>query len=102
MSRTFAYVRVSTCEQTPENQVREIEAAGFSIKSHRIIAETVSGSMAIAQRDGFARLIDKMEAGDVLVVTKLDRLGRDTVDVSTTVHGSICIKVPKVPQRFMQ
>ncbi|MBC6445221.1 MAG: recombinase family protein [Alphaproteobacteria bacterium GM202ARS2] len=41
--------------------------------------------MAIAQREGFSRLIDRMEKGDVLVVTKLDRLGRDAVDVSTTV-----------------
>jgi putative DNA-invertase from lambdoid prophage Rac len=85
MSRTFAYARVSTVEQTPENQIREIEAAGFGIEPHRIVAETVSGSMAIAQREGFSRLIDKMEKGDVLIVTKLDRLGRDAVDVSTTV-----------------
>lgn len=85
MSRTFAYARVSTFDQTPENQIGEIEAAGFAIEPHRIITETVSGSMAIAQREGFSRLIDKMEPGDVLVVTKLDRLGRDAVDVSTTV-----------------
>lgn len=85
MSRTFAYARVSTIEQDTENQLREIEAAGFAIEDHRIVTETVSGSMAIAQRKGFARLIDKMERGDVLVVTKLDRLGRDAVDVTTTV-----------------
>lgn len=41
--------------------------------------------MAIAQRKGFTRLLDKMERGDVLIVTKLDRLGRDIVDVSMTV-----------------
>lgn len=85
MSRTFAYVRVSTVEQTAENQIREIDAAGFGIEPHRIIAETVSGSLAMAQREGFTRLLDKMEKGDVLVVTKLDRLGRDAIDVSTTV-----------------
>ena len=85
MSRAFAYARVSTAEQIPENQIREIEAAGFAIEPHRIVAETVSGSMVIAQREGFSRLVDKMEKGDVLIVTKLDRLGRDAVDVSTTV-----------------
>ena len=85
MSRTFAYARVSTLDQTPENQIREIEAAGFRIEPHRMITETVSGSRAIAQREGFSRLLDRMEKGDVLVVTKLDRLGRDAVDVSTTV-----------------
>jgi putative DNA-invertase from lambdoid prophage Rac len=42
--------------------------------------------MAIAQRKGFVRLLEKMESGDVLVVTKLDRLGRDAIDVSITVN----------------
>ncbi|HBV3356239.1 TPA: recombinase family protein, partial [Klebsiella pneumoniae] len=32
MSRVFAYCRVSTLEQTTENQRREIEAAGFAVK----------------------------------------------------------------------
>lgn len=85
MSRTFAYARVSTTEQTAENQIQEIAAAGFAVAKHRIVTETVSGSMAIAQRVGFSRLLDRMEAGDVLIVTKLDRLGRDAVDVSLTV-----------------
>ncbi len=86
MSRTFAYVRVSTLEQMTENQILEIEAAGFKIEPHRIILETVSGSRAISQRKGFSRLVDKMEKGDILVVTKLDRLGRDAIDVSMTVE----------------
>ena len=85
MSRTFAYARVSTFDQTPENQIQEIKTAGFAVEPHRIITETISGSMAIAQRDGFSKLLDRMEKGDVLIVTKLDRLGRDAIDVSTTV-----------------
>lgn len=85
MSRTFAYARVSTFEQDTQNQLGEIEAAGFKIEPHRVIIETVSGSIALTQRKGFTRLLDKMETGDVLVVTKLDRLGRDAVDVSITV-----------------
>jgi putative DNA-invertase from lambdoid prophage Rac len=85
MSRTFAYVRVSTFDQTTENQTREIASAGFHVEPHRIIGETVSGSTAITRREGFSRLIDKMESGDVLVVTKLDRLGRDAIDVAGTV-----------------
>ena len=85
MSRTFAYVRVSTFEQETQNQVVEIEAAGFNVAPNRIITETVSGSRAIAQRAGFGRLMEKMEQGDVLIVTKLDRLGRDAIDVSSTV-----------------
>ena len=85
MSRIFAYARVSTIEQDTQNQIAEIKAAGFAVKQHRIIAETVSGSVAIAKRLEFSRLLEKMEQGDVLIVTKLDRLGRDAIDVSSTV-----------------
>ena len=95
MPRTFAYVRVSTTGQTTENQIQEIEAAGFHVEPRRIVTETISGSVAIAQRRGFSRLMDKLEAGDVLIVTKLDRLGRDAIDVSTTVRKleELCVRV---------
>ena len=42
--------------------------------------------MAAGERPGFARLLDRMENGDVLIVTKLDRLGRDAMDVRKTVE----------------
>jgi putative DNA-invertase from lambdoid prophage Rac len=86
MSRLFAYCRVSTTDQTTENQVQEIAAAGFTVAGQRIVSETVSGSVAAFERKGFAKLFDKLEAGDVLVVTKLDRLGRNAMDVRATVE----------------
>lgn len=85
MSRVFAYVRVSTTDQTTDNQVREIEAAGFKVDAKRIVSETISGSSAIEQRPGFLRLLDRLEQDDVLIVTKLDRLGRNAIDVQQTV-----------------
>ncbi len=85
MARTFAYCRVSTLGQTVENQIREIEAAGFQVEKRRLVTETVSGSSAIEQRPGFLKLLDRLERDDVLVVTKLDRLGRNSIDVQTTV-----------------
>ncbi|NDW07942.1 recombinase family protein [Jiella pacifica] len=85
MSRIFAYARVSTVEQHPENQLGEIRAAGFQLQPRRIVSETVSGSVAASERPGFARLIDRLEEGDILVVTKLDRLGRDAMDVRKTI-----------------
>lgn len=85
MGRTFAYCRVSTGDQTTDNQVREIEGAGFAIEPKRIVTETVSGSVAAFERKAFARLVDRLEAGDVLIVTKLDRLGRNAMDVRSTV-----------------
>ena len=86
MSRVFAYCRVSTLEQNTENQRREIEAAGFAVKSQRLIEEHISGSVAASERPGFTRLLDRMENGDVLIVTKLDRLGRNAMDVRKTVE----------------
>ncbi|MER4626202.1 recombinase family protein, partial [Klebsiella pneumoniae] len=86
MSRVFAYCRVSTLEQNTENQRREIEAAGFTVKSQRLIEEHISGSVAASERPGFTRLLDRMENGDVLIVTKLDRLGRNAMDVRKTVE----------------
>lgn len=85
MPRTFAYVRVSTTGQTTENQIQEIEAAGFKVDPRRVVSETVSGSSAIEQRPGFSKLLNKLEQDDVLIVTKLDRLGRNAMDVATTV-----------------
>ncbi|HGJ5884503.1 recombinase family protein, partial [Arsenophonus sp.] len=95
MSRVFAYCRVSTLEQTTENQRREIEAAGFNIKPHRIVEENISGSVAANERNGFVRLTDRLEAEDVLVVTKLDRLGRNAMDIRKTVENlaSVGVKV---------
>lgn len=87
MSRVFAYCRVSTSDQTTDNQVQEIAAAGFSVTPQRTITETVSGSVAAAERKGFGLLLNKLEAGNVLVVTKLDRLGRNAMDVRATVEG---------------
>ncbi|CDZ43216.1 Putative transposon resolvase [Neorhizobium galegae bv. officinalis] len=86
LARTFAYARVSTIGQTVENQIEEIKTAGFAIEPHRILSETVSGSVPAGQRPAFMRLLDRLERGDVLVVTKLDRLGRDAIDVSSTVQ----------------
>lgn len=86
MARNFAYCRVSTDEQTHENQILEIRAAGFLIEPRRLVAETVSGSTAAFERRGFSRLVDKLEEGDVLIVTKLDRLGRNAMDVRSTIE----------------
>lgn len=87
MTRTFAYCRVSTSDQTTENQLQEIVSAGFGVDPRRVVTETISGSVEAGQRPGFSKLVDKLEAGDLLVVTKLDRLGRNAMDVRATVEG---------------
>ncbi|GHE22827.1 recombinase family protein [Halomonas urumqiensis] len=87
MSRTFAYCRVSTVEQSTDNQVAAIERAiGHLVEPHRIVSETISGSVQAMERPAFKAMVEhKLEPGDTLVVLKLDRLGRDNIDVQQTI-----------------
>lgn len=83
-SRTYIYCRVSTHEQTTENQVIAIEKAGYNAPKQRIFADTCSGGKHTSERPEWQRLIDRVEEGDEIVVLKLDRLGRDAIDVQKT------------------
>lgn len=86
MSQVFAYCRVSTSDQTTLKEVQEIYSAGFEVGPDRIVGETVSGSVAAGERKEFTQLLKRLETGDVLIVTKLDRLGRNSMDVRATVE----------------
>lgn len=86
MSRTFAYCRVSTSEQTTENQILAIRQAGYDVLDSRVISETVSGGVQAMHRPLFAELVNsRLEPGDTLVVLKLDRLGRGNIDIQQTI-----------------
>ncbi|HFT4630876.1 TPA: recombinase family protein [Klebsiella pneumoniae] len=86
MSRTFAYCRVSTSEQTTENQIMDIRQAGYDVIDNRVVSEVVSGGVQAMQRKAFADMVNhKLESGDRLVVLKLDRLDRDNIDVQHTI-----------------
>lgn len=80
---TFAYGRVSTTEQSADNQRIEIEAAGHLVDYW--FADTISGKTSATQRPQFAALLGQIRNGETLVVAKLDRLGRDAQDVGATV-----------------
>lgn len=83
---TFAYLRVSTADQTTEQQMSQITAAGHAVEADRVFVEQgISGKVPALQREQFKRLHDRLRKGDALIVAKLDRLGRDVVDVVTTV-----------------
>ncbi|MGP8433753.1 recombinase family protein [Paraburkholderia fungorum] len=86
MARTFLYARVSTADQTTDNQLLEARTGGFAIQPRHTVTETISGSVPAAERPGFAKLLDRLDEDDILVVTKLDRLGRNTADVLGTVE----------------
>jgi len=75
--RLFGYARVSTSQQSLDIQVKALKEAG--VKKQRIFTDKASGNHA--SRDGLNLLRVKVEAGDIILVKKLDRLGRDTADM---------------------
>lgn len=81
----FAYGRVSTKDQTTENQKLEIERAGYKI-DFWYADEGVSGKVCASERPMFKKLIEQIRDGETLVVSKLDRLGRDAIDVRSTIN----------------
>lgn len=83
--KTFGYGRVSTHTQTTENQRLELEQAGYKVDFWFEDAG-ISGKTHASQRPEFQRLLERIREGETLVVAKLDRLGRDAVDVLNTVR----------------
>ena len=85
MGAMIGYTRVSTTDQTTTGHKGSIEA------SYRIDKwfqdEAVSGSTRALDRDGFSALFEYVREGDTVVVPAIDRLGRDTIDVLTTVEA---------------
>ncbi|MES2625265.1 MAG: recombinase family protein [Pseudomonadota bacterium] len=100
--RTFGYGRCSTDEQNPQAQLKELKDRGFEIPEGRFFFEIVSGGIPAMQRPQFANLVtNKLEPGDLLVVAKLDRLGRNNIDVQNTVTSLLnngikvsCLDIP--------
>jgi DNA invertase Pin-like site-specific DNA recombinase len=73
-STTYGYARVSTTGQTLETQLQSLAATGIT----KIYSEKVSG---VKQRRELEKLLAKLQPGDLVVITKLDRLARSTLDL---------------------
>ena len=74
----YGYARVSTDGQSVEAQIGALTAAG----AVKVFREVASG--AKTDRAQLRRLLDSLEAGDVMMVTRLDRLARSTLDLLHT------------------
>lgn len=85
--RVFGYGRVSTADQTTDNQRQELETMGHTIQAQRWFSDTISGKVPASERPQFSKMLERMEPGDMLVVSKLDRLGRDMIDVMQTIKA---------------
>ncbi|ELI9034849.1 TPA: recombinase family protein [Proteus mirabilis] len=75
--RLFGYARVSTSQQSLDIQIKALIDAG--VAKHRLFSDKESGSHI--NREGLQLLKVKVESGDIILVKKLDRLGRDTADM---------------------
>ncbi|TLU71257.1 recombinase family protein [Lichenicoccus roseus] len=81
MSKLYGYARVSSGSQDLALQQAALAAAGCTV----VRSEKVSGT----KRDGrteLATIMDFLRAGDVLVVTRIDRLARSVMDLQNIVH----------------
>jgi putative DNA-invertase from lambdoid prophage Rac len=82
----FGYGRVSKSEGCANNQLLELRNAGYNIDDDYWFADVgISGKTPSGQRAAFQRLKNQIRKGETLVVSKLDRLGRDAIDVLQTV-----------------
>jgi putative DNA-invertase from lambdoid prophage Rac len=87
MTVFFGYGRVSTDTQSTDNQRIELAQAGYQIPDEFWFSDRgISGKTCATQRPEFGNLLSKIRSGETLVVSKLDRLGRDAVDVMQTIR----------------
>lgn len=87
--RLFGYARVSTSQQSLEIQMNKLKQAG--VKDSRIFFDKATGTNI--EREGLNALLMKVEEGDTVLITKLDRLGRDTMDMIRLVKEFESMKV---------
>lgn len=80
----YGYTRVSTEEQKTEPQLLELVNAG--VPRDNIYSEHISGGIVAHSRPVLGELLGKLKEGDTLTVVKLDRLGRDAIDVLSLIR----------------
>lgn len=73
----LGYARVSTSHQKLTLQVAELKSAG--VREDRIFTDMMTG--ATDEREGLQRLLGRAEKDDIIICTKMDRLGRNTADM---------------------
>jgi DNA invertase Pin-like site-specific DNA recombinase len=83
----YGYIRVSSDKQTTENQHFEITnySKAKELPVDEWIEETISATKRLSDRK-FGTLLEKMQKGDVLIVTELSRLGRNLMQIMSILH----------------
>ena len=83
----LGYARVSTTHQKLTSQITELNTAG--VRDDRVFTDMMSG--ATDEREGLQRLLARAEKDDIILCTKMDRLGRNTADMIRIVDT--CYKI---------
>ena len=101
----IGYLRVSTEKQNPENQRDEIRrfAEEKSLEVGSWVVETASGKLPYRKRK-LGRLLRKMKAGDVLIITEISRLSRSLTEIMSIMgyclEREVCIYTTKERYTF--
>jgi len=99
----YGYIRVSSDKQTTENQHFEITnySKAKDLPINEWIEETISATKKLSDRK-FGRLLEKMQKGDILIVTELSRLGRNLMQIMSILHTCMekDIKVFTIKERY--
>ncbi|KQQ52489.1 recombinase family protein [Plantibacter sp. Leaf314] len=82
--RQIGYTRVSTAGQGAQLQLDALIDAG--VQKRDVFADVTSGSKTAIERPGMTKLLEYAEAGDTVIVWRIDRLGRSLIDVLNTVE----------------
>lgn len=83
---TYSYLRVSTNKQDVAMQREAIAAKGVSIPDgNEYVDHAISGAVAALKREGFKAMCERLQQGDTVYAYSLSRVGRDTVDILTTI-----------------
>jgi DNA invertase Pin-like site-specific DNA recombinase len=88
----YGYARVSTDGQSLDAQLKQLRAAG----AEKVLRETASGAQT--NRAQLARVLAQLATGDVLTVTRLDRLARSTRDLLDTLAAITAKRGLSFPQ----
>lgn len=80
----IGYTRVSTSDQTVQNQKQQI-AETYKVDKW-FSDEAVSGKTSTDEREGFKAMVEYVREGDTIITTAIDRIGRSTIDVLRSVE----------------
>lgn len=75
----YGYARVSTADQLLEVQIEQLKKAGVDKKC--IFKEKITGIAEIVDRNALMKLLNIVKRGDEILITKLDRLGRSSLEM---------------------